>query len=175
MKFYLINEGYLNFLRSAESKIMYGSSSYNHSLKFTVGIIIEINNAKYYAPVSSVKPNQLESPTSLNKRARKTSIPIFVNDHGSLNIASVIRLDFMFPVPDSEIHELIFNNISDQRYKYFIQQEYQYVLSIRNDIISKAQYVYSSAIDPTHFFNKLCCNFKLLEVKHQEWIKNNNK
>lgn len=152
MKFYLINDEYLDFLRTFDSKIMNGSNNYKDFSKFTVGIVFSLNNIKYYAPISSVKPTQLETPTSIKKHFKKTCLPIFVNNHGQQVIVSLIRLDFMFPVPDNEVELLVFNSIQD-------------------DIIRKSNYIYKSAINPSHFFNKICCNFKLLEAKYQDWIK----
>lgn len=171
MKFYLINDEYLDFLRTFDSKIMNGSNNYKDFSKFTVGIVFSLNNIKYYAPISSVKPTQLETPTSIKKHFKKTCLPIFVNNHGQQVIVSLIRLDFMFPVPDNEVELLVFNSIQDEKYKNFIKQEYSYILSIQDDIIRKSNYIYKSAINPSHFFNKICCNFKLLEAKYQDWIK----
>ncbi|MFR4520545.1 MAG: type III toxin-antitoxin system ToxN/AbiQ family toxin [Fusobacterium sp.] len=73
MKFYLVNEKYLDFLRTSESKIMNGSSKYRGD-KFVLGIVLKINSINYYAPISSIKPYQLKNELTLTKECRKTCL-----------------------------------------------------------------------------------------------------
>ncbi len=175
MKFYLVNEKYLDFLRTSESKIMNGSSKYRGD-KFVLGIVLKINSINYYAPISSIKPYQLKNELTLTKECRKTCFPIIADDHKIDKILSTIRLDFMFPVPITELKELDINNL-ENKIKWLIQKEYQYITSCEDEIYQKANDIYNKAVIPTHFLHNKCCDFKLLEVKHQEWIllKENNK
>lgn len=173
MKFYLVNENYLDFLRISENKVMNGSSKYKGD-KFVLGVVLNINSISYYAPISSIKPYQLKDKLTLTKECRKTCFPIIGDDHKIDKILSTIRLDFMFPVPNTELNELDINNLED-KIKYLIQKEYQYITSCEDEICKKANDVYNKAIIATHFLHNKCCDFKLLEVKYQEWILNYNK
>lgn len=168
MKFYLVNEEYLDFLRKSEKKIMNGSSKYEGD-KFVLGVVLKINSINYYAPISSIKTYQLKDDITLTKECRKTCFPIIADDHKTDKILSTIRLDFMFPVPVAELKELNINNL-ENKIKSLVQKEYQYVTSYEDEIYQKAEDVYSKAIVPTHFLHNKCCNFKLLETKYQEWI-----
>lgn len=168
MDFYFINEDYLNFLRQYENKIMYGSSNYDGD-KFTLGVIIKVNSIKYYAPVSSIKNYQLKDTLNLNKEAKKVCYPIIGEHNGKDKILSTIRLDFMFPVPNTEITKLIIKNI-DSKKRMLVKKEYEYIKEKQEEISEKANSIYNKAIKPTHFLHEKCCNFKLLEEKHQEWV-----
>lgn len=168
MKFYSVNEEYLDFLRKTENKIMNGNSKYEGK-KFVLGVVFKINSINYYAPVSSVKPYQLKDYITLTKEFRKTCFPIISDDHKIYKILSTVRFDFMFPVPKTEIIGIDFNSI-EEKHRTLIIKEYKYIISKEKEILEKAEDVYNKAVSLTHFLHKKCCDFKLLETKYQEWI-----
>ena len=172
MKIYDIDEGYLDFLRKTENKIMLSKSNYKSDKKFAVGIVLKIGKINYYAPLSSIKYYQLaDDGLSLNKQYKQRCFPVIVRKKKKDTIVSSLRLDFMFPVPEYLLKELNFDEIEDEKYRTFIRLEYQYIVGKEEEILKKAIDLYEKAIVPTHFLHKKCCNFKLLENKYQEWIK----
>lgn len=171
MKIYDIEEKYLDFLRSVEEKIMLGKSSYNNNRKFAVGVVLNIGGINYYAPLSSVKQHQLnENGDNLNKQYKQRCFPIIIKRNKQDKIVSLLRLDFMFPVPENLLKELNFNEIQDEKYRTFIRLEYQYIKRKKQEILEKALELYEKAINPQHFLHNKCCDFKLLEEKYQERI-----
>ena len=171
MKIYDINEEYLDFLRKVEDKIMLSKNNYKSNKKFAVGIVLKIDEINYYAPLSSIKSYQLTADElSLNKQYKQRCFPVIVRKNKKDTIVSSIRLDFMFPVPENLLQELNFDEIEDEKYRTFIRLEYQYITGKEEEILKKAEDLYEKAIIPTHFLHKKCCNFKMLEVKYQEWI-----
>lgn len=173
MNFYLINEEYLNFLRETDEKVMRGSSFYKED-KFTLGVVFKINSICYYAPVSSIKEYQLKDKVNLKKECKKTCFPIMGDRFGNEEILSTVRLDFMFPVPESEIQTLIINNIKNSS-RNLIRKELNYILKNELVILKKAEEIYNKAVKPTHYLHNKCCDFKKLEVKYNEWIIKQNK
>ena len=171
MKIYDVNEEYLDFLRSFEEKIMLGKSFYDKDRKFAVGIVLNIGGINYYAPLSSIKQYQLsEDKNTLNRQYKQRCFPVIIKRNKKDKIVSSLRLDFMFPVPENLLEELKFDEIRDEKYKTFIRLEYQYIIGKEKEIVNKAVELYEKATNPQHFLYKKCCNFKLLEVKYQEWI-----
>ena len=124
----------------------------------------------------AIRQIRTQGDSILTKECRKTCFPIIADDHKTDKILSTIRLDFMFPVPVTELKELNINSL-ENKIKWLIQKEYQYITSCEDEICRKANDIYNKAVIPTHFLHNKCCDFKLLEVKHQEWIllKENNK
>ena len=172
MKIYDIEEKYLDFLRSVEEKIMLGKSSYNNNRKFAVGVVLNIGGINYYAPLSSVKQHQLnENGDNLNKQYKQRCFPIIIKRNKQDKIVSLLRLDFMFPVPENLLKELNFNEIQDEKYRTFIRLEYQYIKRKKQEILEKALELYEKAINSQHFLHNKCCDFKLLEEKYQDYLK----
>jgi protein AbiQ len=166
MKFYFVSEAYTAYLRAFEPKIMF----LTNNEKFILGIVLNIGAIKYYAPISSVKAHQLKNSSTLEKRFRYTCIPIVVENFGKEEIISLIRLDFMFPVPDDQLRELIIGDIKDYKYRMLVQKEYMCIIQNTDHILQQAQLVYLTALKPTHIFHRWCCDFKKLETKYEDWL-----
>lgn len=57
----------------------------------------------------------MKDTLNLNKEAKKVCYPIIVEHNGEDKILSTIRLDFMFPVPNTKITRLIIKNINPKK------------------------------------------------------------
>lgn len=77
----------------------------------------------------------------------------------------------MFPIPLEELEELKIEKL-EEPYKDLVNKEYFFCKKNRREIEEKAMTVYIKAKKPTHYLNGICCNFSLLEVQYNKWIKN---
>ena len=70
----------------------------------------------------------------------------------------------MFPAPNSTISVKDFGAIRalDQSYADLLEKEYAFCKKNEQAIIKKAR--------KEHALHKYCCNFPLLEAKHDEWV-----
>lgn len=148
LMFYEVSEQYIDYLKLFEPKIP--NINYGTNNKFVCGIVLSVDGFDYFAPISSFKKQQ------------KTNI-LIKNSNGET--VSSIRFSFMFPIPKTEIK---IKDFSKEEYKYrrLLLEEWQYCNSIKDKIISKANYIYkryNSGYDK--MLTKNCCNFKLLENK----------
>ena len=102
LDFYYIESDYLHFLRDKyKGDIHVPYVDYVTNDKFFIGIVLQIGNHKYFAPVSS---NKRTTFSSFNiKRGKKT--------------ISSIRLNYMFPVVDGVYSKIDFNDIQDKQYR----------------------------------------------------------
>lgn len=57
----------------------------------------------------------MKDTLNLNKEAKKVCYSIIVEHNGEDKILSTIRLDFMFPVPNTKITRLIIKNINPKK------------------------------------------------------------
>lgn len=170
MKFYYIRKEYLEYLRKIDNRVMLEKEAYDSNFKFALGVVLMINDIEYFVPVSSIKKHQLDDNGNLKKQLRQTSIPVVINDNSNEKIVALLRFAYMFPVPQSEKKIINFSDIEDNQRRIFMQKEYNYIKKVKNNIKIKASDVYKKATNPVHFLSGLCCNFKLLELKHQEWL-----
>ncbi|SHH58264.1 type III toxin-antitoxin system ToxN/AbiQ family toxin [Sporanaerobacter acetigenes] len=152
LMFYEVSNQYINYLKLFESKIP--NINYDKNNKFVCGVVLSVDGFDYFAPISSFSKQQ------------KTNI-LIKNSNGET--ISSIRFSFMIPIPKNEIK---IKNFSKEEYKYrrLLLEEWQYCNSIKDKIISKANYIYkryNSGYDKTLIKN--CCDFKLLEEKCLEY------
>lgn len=167
MKFYMPNMRYLDYLREFDKKIMKVNPDYQNN-KFVLGAVFEINGISYYVPVSSFKPEKHSNVDgALKPKYKKTCLGI---EDKTDKILSLLRFDYMFPIPNSEIIELDISSLSGS-YKNLVQKEYIYCKKNLEHIQEKAHSVYIKAKNPTHYLNSQCCDFGLLEVEYVNWIK----
>ena len=157
LKFYDIDEDYVKYLQSIDGQIP--NIGYDTNNKFICGIVLNINDYNYYAPISS------------NPQIQRTNLPIF-DKHNK--VIATIRFCFMFPALLSVLTEKNFKSINsvDSKYADLLAIEYNYCLSNEKKILDKAKSVYNIGCNKNHLLNYTCCDFKLLELKITEDIVN---
>lgn len=176
IQFCHINEQYLLHLQQVEPKIMHPDSFYPNGSrkKFALGILFEINGYSYYAPISSIKPHQINVTDSnkLHHDYKQFCIPVKVKRHKIEQIVALIRLDFMFPVSEYDFIPVPFNKL-DQEYQIFVRSQYLYCKKNMDLIRETAQSIYKIRIDilATPHVKEKCCDFTLLEHHMKKWIK----
>ena len=158
LKFYDINENYVEYLQTIDRQIP--NIGYSTNNKFICGIILNIDGYNYYAPVSS------------NTKMYRTSFSIKNKNNF---IIATIRFCFMFPAPFDVLMEKNFKLVkqSNSRYADLLINEYDYCVLNEDKILKKAKSVYDIGCNKKHKFNYTCCDFKLLENKmsgYEEYI-----
>ena len=117
MDFYHISEKYINYLRNYDQLVPINKNEKRPYL----GVVIKIEDIKYYAPFTSPKPKHLKMKN--NKDFRK----IENGKYGAIN------LNNMIPVPDIALIPLIINDEPDVQYRKLLQQQY---FSIQKDFVN---------------------------------------
>lgn len=160
--FYTVDEKYCNFLRSNDPCVPYNNA--NKSSRPFVGIVLEIGDFKYYAPLTSPKPKHL---TMKNQR---DFIKICKGSWGAIN------LNNMIPVCSQALHTVNMtisaSDTKDERdYKNLLSNQLSWCNSNRDLIKNKAEKLYrivSSESCPFELRNR-CCNFKFDEKKCEQY------
>ena len=170
LKWYVVNNEYVEYLKKYDKLVQN-----NYALKPYIGIVFEIKNFKYYAPISSTK----EKYQKFNEG--KDIIKIL--DNGVL--LGVINLNNMIPIKQEVIDVLNFSNIEKYRsfknkldknkYISLLNKELSLINKKREEIYSKSNFLYNEKIkNPNSKISQRCCNFSLLEKKCLEYeIKSN--
>ena len=165
LSFYDIDLNYINFLKTIDKRIP--NISYSNRDKFVCGIILQMNNHDYYAPISS------------KHVAQDTNFIIFDNNNKAV---SSIRFCFMFPAISSVLHKISIKkylhskNKQNRSYGALMYSEHNYCKRFEQNIRKKALRIYNSRLDkkmPNFSFYELhCCDFPLLEANYMNYNPN---
>lgn len=163
LHFYNVDKEYVRYLQKAEreyrgfTKVPNMEYDVGHEDKLVCGVILNINDFKYYVPVSSYKKQQ------------RNNILIILDDRYN-PIKGSLRFNYMFPINDKYVAVRDFSKEKTQNRKLFLHRQLVYCDSIRNDIYNKALETYNDVIDnKDEDLVKNSCNFKLLEEKCIEY------
>lgn len=158
LNFYDVDPNYAAYLRQFDSRIP--NIIYDTHRKFVCGIVLTVDGHNFFAPISS------------NKTKQKTCI-LIQDDAG--RVLSSIKFSFMFPVPESALTEKDFAAIrtTDVSYANLLGKEIEFCRANEEAILEKAKSVYKIGCNPNHVLHKFCCDFPLLQTKHDEWVSKN--
>ena len=160
MNIYTIKNEYIEFLRQYDYKV---AKNKNESRPY-VGVILTINEIKYYAPFTS--PKRKHETMHNTKDFRKIA-------GGRLG---AINLNNMIPVLDSAILPIHINDVENQQYRRLLQNQYAAIQQDSESIILAAERLYSLIFTPDESLTmndkkikNRCCNLPLLESIYVNW------
>ena len=164
-----IDKDYISFLKKYDSRIPnidYGNNGY----KPFFSPLFEKDGLVYVTQISSTKPRHLKMKESID------FVKIF--NKTNKNLISVINLNYMFPVPKSEIIEVKYKNIDnfrtfsslDEKNKYINLLKYEMKVINNKNIQAQALKVYNS-VNTDSFLKNRSLSFLLLEEKAIEYSK----
>lgn len=156
--FYEIDGKYIEFLSQFSEHLFHNARiTQKYSRKY-IGIVFEINELKYFAPLSSFKPK--------HKRLNESVDFIKVGD------MAVINLNNMFPVPEGVAVLKNPNTESNLQYRTLLNNEIRIIKQKTELIIQNAKAVYNHKLtnDGKSKLSQRCNDFKLLEAKCREYI-----
>lgn len=149
LKFYNIDDQYIEYLYQFDNKVPFNKNS----KRPYIGIILEINDITYFAPMFS--PKQQHS----KYKANATHIKIGEN-------LGMIKLNNMIPVNADNLKYININDIKDKKYRNLLIQQNNFIQLHTEKIRTMAEKLYKFVtVDKKEFFIQICCDFKLLEDK----------
>lgn len=155
LKLYEINPLYIKYLAQYQKHIFWSDG--NKATRKYIGIVLQIDEMSYFAPLSSFKPK--------HKKLKESVDLIKIR-----NIA-VININNMVPVPNGEYHLVDIRGIKDQQYRYLLQAENREINRLRDRIIKNARIVYNHKIRNgiSTALARRTNDFKQLEKKCKEY------
>lgn len=159
-KLLIVKDDYVNFCRKYDSKVQSNKESNRKFIKKYLGVIFEINNVKYYVPLSSYKPEKHNNmPNKID----------FIRIEDEEHQYAVLNLNNMIPVPDNAIIDFDFNILpvsteEERKYRDLLRNEWRICRTKQDKIIKNASKLYNMVLNnkPINIVDR-CCNFKLLE------------
>lgn len=165
MRFYTVSDEYINFLQQFDKKVPNNGGADYKNKKIYVGIVLEIGTHKFLAPLTSYKPAQdrIQSSSCSAFKLHERTNPD--------NKLGLISLNYMVPVPDSELLELDIEAQSD-RYKRMLYLQYEFIKSNREEIIERAGKLYEHVvIKRSDFFVRISCDIPKLVDEYRHFKK----
>lgn len=162
LNFYTVNEDYIKYISKFDSKI---SKSYEEKAKRPfIGIVLQVNELYYFAPFTSPKTKHLKM---------KNTIDFLKIDGG---ILGAINFNNMIPIPIGYCIKIDVDNEKSKNYRNLLYKQINWCNEKENKeiILNKAKSLYNKVIHkkvPSKIIER-CCDFKLLEEKCKEFIKN---
>lgn len=162
MRFYHIADTYIDFLRTYDTKV----SKNKHESRPYVGVVVQIDDIKYYAPFTSPKAKHLKMKNG--KDFRK----IQGGEYGAINFNNMI------PVPDEALILINIKKEPDLKYRRLLQNQYKSIVADLDMITKTAsklrQLVLTEDSELSEYDRKVkdrCCNLKVLESVYTEFGK----
>ncbi len=156
-----IDTNYCDFLRKFDKRVPYNKDK--KELRPFVGVLFNIKNMLYFAPLSSPKPKHLKMHNTLD---------FYKIDRGTLG---AINFNNMLPVLEGNytLIDLNAKNVSkkDKNYQELLKSQFIWLNEYKQEVLNRSFKLYSKYINNTLRENikRRCCNFKLLEEKCQEY------
>ncbi|MBR6245562.1 type III toxin-antitoxin system ToxN/AbiQ family toxin [bacterium] len=157
LRIYEINPDYIDYLNSFIPHLFRNKKPNQQNERKYIGIVLEVHNQNYFAPLSSFKTKHKFMPEGL--------------DLIKIKHLAVINLNNMFPAPQSQIVNFDIKTVLDQKYKALLQREYRAITSMEQKICENAEKLYQYKIKNGDFtpLAKRCNDFLLLEQKALEY------
>lgn len=157
LRIYEINPDYIDYLASFIPHLFRNKKPDQQNERKYIGIVLEVHNQKYFAPLSSFKTKHNFMSEGL--------------DLIKIKHLAVINLNNMFPVPPSQIVNFDIKTVQDQKYKALLQREHRVITSLEQKICENAETLYRYKIENGNFtpLAKRCNDFLLLEQKALEF------
>lgn len=158
-----VDSEYYDYLRRFDNKVMYNKNE--KELRPFIGILFEIDNYEYFAPLSSPKEKH---------KKMKNTIDFFKIKGGELG---AVNFNNMIPVRISFYTLIDLNKetltVEEFKYQKLLQEQLQWLNANYYQVKNKSFKLYQLYNDGRlpEKIKMRCCNFKLLEEKCLEYDK----
>lgn len=130
-----------------------------HNERKYIGIILLVEDMKYFAPLSSYKSKHDKMKNGL--------------DFIKIGNYAVVNINSMFPVPEGEYTYVNIKEVKDEQYKKLLMAEYRIIKKLQDKIRKNAAELYKHKKEngTATALAKRCNDFLILEVKCREYKK----
>lgn len=154
LKIYRIREGYVKYLHEKDYRVQYNKGERRPYL----GVVLHINEHKYFVPMESPKPNHAKI---------KGGVHIMRIDGGKYGL-----LGFNNMIPAKEFFLVPFDIASeeDEQYKNMLWNQLRFCNEHRAEIYEHARKTYEGVTTKkTPFLVRISCDFNLLEKEYTKY------
>jgi len=163
MELYTVDTDYIEYLKNFQLHI-WNNENINRMRPY-LGVVMDVGDYKYYAPLSSPKPKHSNMPDRLD----------FIRLEYRGQLKGVINLGNMIPVSDSLVSKIDIASIPDHNYKSLLNIEMIDIRRKKSTILKSARSIYVKTTKFRHEPNNsklvtICYDFLLLEQKMHDYL-----
>lgn len=157
LNLYHIDDKYITFLKNSGNNSVESNYAKADNQKPYIGVVFQVNNHNYFAPLSS--------PKEKYKAMSYSNPTLFKIEKGSnKKLIGVVRLNNMIPVPDMALIRVDFAKVKDLEYKNLLESQYRIMQNNLSNIKDKAQSIYDLVVNKKNdFYRNLSNDFTKLE------------
>lgn len=157
IKLYEVNPNYIDYLVPYAAHLFHNKQPGQYNERKYIGVVLVINDMKYFAPLSSFKSKHEKMKNGL--------------DFLKVGNYAVININNMFPVPDGEYTYVDIPKVINQQYRKLLSTEYRIIRKMQDRIRKQAAEVYKHKIKNScaTALAKRCNDFLLLEEKCRQY------
>lgn len=142
MRLIEISDEYIEYMKKFFENILDNKmNSRKHGRKY-LGVIMNINNQDYFAPLSSPKKSDYNTDGSI-KNSTIIVLRMITKKNSKEHLLGTIKLNNMIPVPSTEIINYNLNLEKDKKYKNLVINELRWIQKNTSKITKAAQNVYN--------------------------------
>ena len=153
LQLYRVTDKYIDFLRQVDSINI--KINKNEKRPY-IGVVLEVHNIKYFAPLSSPKEKYKKMKNNLD------FIKICNGEKGAIN------LNNMIPVVDEALMKVDIEQ-EEIKYRNLLYDQMRFINENAEKIHKKAEKLYISVTEYHSFFESRCAKFKKLEKRSIEY------
>ena len=159
IELYEVNPKYIDYLVAFAPHLFHNKKAGQHNERKYIGVILVVDEMKYFAPLSSYKPKHEKMKNGL--------------DFIKIGNYAVININNMFPVPEGEYAYVNIGAVKNEQYKKLLQTEYRIIKKLQDKIKKNAAELYKHKKEKgmTTALSKRCNDFILLEEKCRQYRK----
>jgi protein AbiQ len=176
MQLYSVSDEYISYLSSKFPRVYSNKDNTRVHTRKYLGVVMEINEHKYYIPLSSPKEKHDYVVVNGVKKIRKDSLIVMriVSGTGdNKKLKGTLQIGTMIPVPDDSIELYDVKNEPDKAYKDLVNEEIIYIRKNEAKIIKNAKILYSKRkAGENNRVVQSCLDFMAMEIECDNW-KNN--
>ncbi|MBQ9785000.1 MAG: type III toxin-antitoxin system ToxN/AbiQ family toxin [Clostridia bacterium] len=161
--FYTVDSAYCDYLRTFDPCVPYTIA--HKSTRPFIGIVLNVGDVQYYAPLTSPKPKHLTMKNQVD------FLKINGGVYGAINFNNMIPIHSnSLSLVDMTVYPT--DNAPDIQYKNLLANQLSWCNANRELLFKKAETLYKRYIDGTlgDTVKSRCCNFSLDEIKLREYV-----
>lgn len=159
IKLYEVDSKYVDYFVPFASHLFHNKKAGQHNERKYIGVVLNVNNMKYFAPLSSYKSKHNNMKNSL--------------DFIKIGNYAVVNINNMFPVPEGKYTYVDIGKVKNEQYKKLLMSEYRIIKKLQDKIKKNALELYKHKLEKgvSTSLSKRCNEFLLLEEKCKQYNK----
>lgn len=158
IKLYEVNPAYIEYLSAYAPHLFHNKKPGQHNERKYIGVILQVNDTNYFAPLSSFKAKHKKMQEGL--------------DFIKIGQYAVLNINNMFPVPTGLYTYVDISKEKDEQYKKLLMAEYRIIRKLQDRIKKNAAQIYKlKTAGKSSVLTKRCNDFLLLEDKCKQYKK----